>query len=148
MRPDPSTVLRGTAAAMMVDLPKDIRTPFGLSTAGTAGALNLIVAEEFDRMVDRLAEENAATAAILADAQSAVDRELSDRIAVALAEPAPANLRVSTFQALNDRLRALLVEVHAFVDGSGEPAAAELNERIWAELDASTRRREVHLAQR
>lgn len=144
MRPDPPIVLRGIAMAMLADLPPDIRTPFGQSTAGIAGTLSLIVAEEFDRMADRLAAENEAVAAILREATELVPG-LAGRIKEALERVTPSNLRVSSFQAVNDRLWGLLIEVHAALEEVRTTEAEALLERIWAELEASTRRREVQL---
>jgi hypothetical protein len=130
--------------AMLADLPPDIRTPFGQSTAGIAGTLTLIVAEEFDRMADRLAAENKAVAGILREA-TALLPGLAGRIEEALESMTPSDLRVSSFQAVNDRLRGLLIEVHAALEERGTAEGQALVERIWAELEASTRRREVQL---
>jgi hypothetical protein len=47
-------------------------------------------------------------------------------------------------QASNDRLRALLIDVHATVETREGNGFERLNERIWRELQESTRRR--HLA--
>jgi hypothetical protein len=131
--------------ALLADLPADIRTPFGQSTASMAGALAWIVAEEFDGMAHRLATENTAVAEILRDALPLLPDELRARIEATLTAVEPPDLRVSSFQAVNDGLRALLIEVHVVVEGDAGEAARSIEECIWAELDASTKRRHVQL---
>ena len=64
------------------------------------------------------------------------------QVDAALARPAPVNLRISTLQAENDALRAALILVHAAVDGARDAEAKALDERIWAELVESTKRRQ------
>jgi hypothetical protein len=145
MRPDPGKVLEGTAMAMLADLTPQVRTPFGQNVAGMAGTLNIILAQEFDRLVDRLARENEAVAAILAAAASLVPREFATRLREAVDGCQPADLRVSTLQAVNDRLRSLLIEAHIAVESDTRPEAAALNTRIWTELKESTLRRQVQL---
>jgi hypothetical protein len=145
MRPDPGKVLEGAAMAMLADLTPQVRTPFGQNVAGMAGTLNIILAQEFDRLVDRLARENEAIAAIFVDAAERVPPELATRLRDAIDTREPADLRVSTLQAINDRLRGLLIEVHIAVENDPRPEAAALNARIWTELKESTLRRQVVL---
>ena len=145
MRPDVPIVLGGIAQALLADLPNDIRSPFGKSVASMAGTVTLVIAQEVDRLVDRLVIENEATAAILSDACAVLSEELADRVRLAVRDRTPRDLRVSTVQAINDTLRALLIEVHAEVEAAGTPAANAMNERIWAELAESIRRRALNL---
>jgi len=50
---------------------------------------------------------------------------------------------VSTLQGINDRLRAILVDVHAAIEETPGEGARAMEERIWEELRESTRRRHV-----
>lgn len=142
MRPDPGTVLRGIAKVQAEDLARELRTPFGQATNGMAGSLAAILAVEVDGLVDRLATENEATAAILDDSLPLLGAPLSSAVKHALSARQPSDLRVSTVQAINDRLRGLLVDVHAFVERLDGQHAREIESRIWAELQESTLRRQ------
>jgi hypothetical protein len=105
----------------------------------------MMIGQEFDRAAARLVEENAAILAILARAQSSMDDAgLQDRISRELGEIPGQDLHVSALQAENDRLRALLIDVHAAVEGTDGAEAEALDRLIWDELRESTRRR--HLA--
>ena len=144
MRPDPSRALMGSGQALLMELAPDVRTPFGQHLATYAAAINIVLAQEFDRMVDRLHQENEAVAAILLDAAPLLaDRELAARAVAAADGRQAANLRVSTFQAINDRLRSVLIEVHAAIEETPGDAAREMDDRIWAEYALSTQRRHV-----
>ena len=145
MRPDPDKVLMGVAMAVMAELPPEIRTPFGQSKAQMGGMLLLVLAQESDRLVERLNKENEAVAAILFDAARLLSQELAMRVKEAIRGRVLPDLRVSTLVGINDRLRGLLIDVHAVVERLTSPEAAIINARIWAELVESTRRRHVEV---
>jgi hypothetical protein len=108
--------------------------------------LAFLLAQEADRLVDRLHRENQAVATLLGDATPLLaDEALRARAGEAAAHGDPADLRVSTLQALNDRLRAVLVDVHAAIEETPGPGAAAMDARIWSELVESTSRRHVEL---
>ncbi len=144
MRPDAGRVLNGVAVALMTRVAPEIRTPFGQQLAGLSAVLLRVVATEFDRIADRLSVENAAVAAILSDAAAVLpDASLAVRAGEAANAATPPDLRVSTLQAINDRLRAILVDVHAAIEETPGEEARAMEERIWEELRESTRRRHV-----
>lgn len=144
MRPDAGRVLNGVAVALLTRVAPEIRTPFGQQLAGLSAVLLRVVATEFDRIADRLSVENAAVAAILSDAAAVLpDASLNVRAREAANAATPPDLRVSTLQAINDRLRAILVEVHAAIEETPGEEARAMEERIWEELRESTRRRHV-----
>lgn len=144
MRPDAGRVLNGVAVALMTKVAPEIRTPFGQQLAGLSAVLLRVVATEFDRMADRLSVENGAVAAILSDAAAVLpDASLAVRAREAADAATAPDLRVSTLQAINDRLRAILVEVHAAIEETPGEEARAMEERIWEELRESTRRRHV-----
>ena len=144
MRPDAGRVLNGVAVALMTRVAPEIRTPFGQQLAGLSAVLLRVVATEFDRIADRLSVENAAVAAILSDAAAVLpDASRNVRAREAANAATPPDLRVSTLQAINDRLRAILVDVHAAIEETPGEEARAREERIWEELRESTRRRHV-----
>jgi hypothetical protein len=136
-------VLGAIAAGVAGQLP-DTPTPFGQQTLGIAAGLSMMLAQDIDRAPARLVDEHRATAAILRDAIAVIgDDALTARIEDALARDILADLHVSALQAEDDRVRELLVEVHARVEALNTAEALVLNERIWAELQESTRRRHL-----
>jgi len=144
MRPDPPKVLMGVASALLAQLAPEVKTPFGQQMASLAGMLVFIFAQEADHIVDRLHRENQAVATLLGDAAPLLaDEVLRARAREAAAHGDPADLRVSTLQALNDRLRTVLVDVHAAIEETPGPDAAAMDARIWSELVESTNRRHV-----
>jgi hypothetical protein len=145
MRPDVPRVLNGVAMTLATDILREVQTPIGQQAISHAAGLLMMIGQEFDRAAARLVEENAAILALLARAQSSMDElGLQDRIARELGEVPGQDLRVSALQAENDRLRALLIDVHATVERMDGAEADALDRLIWDELRESTRRR--HLA--
>ena len=144
MRPDPSRVLGGVAATLSTAIMVDAKTPFGAYLAGVAAGLTGTLAVEIERIADRLYRENRALVELLANATPLLGNEMGSRIRSAVAEEAePPNILVSTLVAANDRLRFLLIELHAIVESQSSEAARAMDERIWDELRESTRRRHI-----
>ncbi len=146
MRPDPGRVLMGLTSKLALTVAADCRTPFGQTTAGHAAALTMVLAQEVDRLPERLYRETEAVSAILEDALPLLDRTLAARVRETLANRTSPDLRISSLQAANDAVRAVLVDVHAAVEALDSAAARAMNERIWDELRESTRRRHVVMA--
>lgn len=142
MRPDPGRVLQGVAVNLLTNVMQEIRTPFGMQTVGIAGSLAMMTAEEFDRAADRLVSENRAVRAILADGLPLVSGDAAAAVAAAIATPPAADFKVSSLLAENDSVRAGLIALQAGVEPAATPEARAMDERIWAELIESTRRRE------
>lgn len=142
MRPDAGRVLQGIAVNLLSNVMPEIRTPFGQQTVGIAGALTMMLAEESDRAANRLSVESAIIRGILTDGLSLVRNEAQAAVSAALATPAPSDIRVSSLLAENDALRAGLIALHAAVEQLETPEGRAIDDRIWAELVESTRRRD------
>lgn len=142
MRPDPGRVLQGVAVNLLTNVMQEIRTPFGQQTVGIAGSLAMMAGEEFDRAADRLVSENRIVRALLAEGLALVDGRTAPAVNAAIATPAAPDFRVSSLLAENDRLREGLIALQAALEHLPSPGARSLDERIWAELIESTRRRE------
>lgn len=145
MKPEPARVLQGVGMTLLTTVLGDAQTPFGQQTVSVAGGLVFMVADEFDRAADRLVVENAIVRDILIDARPLLPPAMRSGIDTAIATRST-SYKVSALQAENDVLRGALVDVHAAVDAidsdEAKVAAQAFSERIWAELVASTRRRE------
>lgn len=143
MRPNPDRVLMVMAGALG-GLTAEVRTPFGAQTAGLSAMLAGMLAQEWDRAASRLVEENVAITGLLERARLILTEEGLHARVDAVAERIPASdLRVSALQAENDELRAVLIDVHAAVDGALGEQHELLNRLIWDELRESTRRRHL-----
>ena len=144
MRPDPPVVLLAVAGALQELLPH-VPDAYGQQTLGIAASLVGMLAQEWDRAPARLWEENEAVRQLLA--RGAELPGLAPSLRARLREGGQARVnpgaRLSELQAENDRLRALLIELHAAVEELDGEEARALDEEIWAELVASTRRRHV-----
>lgn len=143
MRPDPSRVLFGIASTLSTQLAMEAKTPFGAYLAGMSAGLTSTLAVEFERIIDRLHKENEVLVTLLGDAAPLVDEALRIRLEAANGEASPPNLLLSTLVGANDRLRALLIEVHIAVEATPGDAARAMEARIWDELRESTRRRHI-----
>lgn len=144
MRPDVPKVLNGIASTLATQVMPEVRTPFGQQNTGIASQLCFMIAQEFDRAAARLVEENSAILGIFERALPVLGEDpLRDQLQEALATLPATDLRVSALQAENDRLRSLLITLHAQVEQIDTPEGAALNELIWDELRKSTRRRKV-----
>jgi hypothetical protein len=129
---------------LLMNVAPDTKTPFGLQTVNLAGALALMASEESERAADRLVTENQIVRELLSDGLSLAG-DARAAVEVALATPPAPNLRVSSLQAENDALRRGLIELHSAAESGETPEAAAFNERIWAELIESTRRRQFQV---
>jgi hypothetical protein len=145
VRPDPARVLEGVTFNLAAGLGPEVASAFGKSTVEHAAGLLMVLAEEVDRLADRLSRENAAVAALLGDASPLVSHALQERVRDALANGEPPDIRVSTLRDLNDSFRGLLIDVHAEVEALHTPEASAMDERIWDELRESTRRRHLQV---
>jgi hypothetical protein len=144
MVPSVASVLNGIARTLLMDLLPETAHPYHAQTLQLDAVLAMMCAQEFDRAAARLVDENAAIVALLRDAEARVsDGALRDELRAAAAAEPP-GLLVSALQDRNRALRAVLVRLHAHVEA--RPDAAALNERIWAELVESTRRRQLDMA--
>jgi hypothetical protein len=144
MRPDSSRTLQAVGMSLVMNIMPELRTPFGQNLASHAAGLAIMIAEESERAADRLVTENRVVRELLTDGL-ALAGEARAAVEAALATSAAPNLRVSSLQAENDVLRRGLIELHAAVESNQTPEAAAMNERIWAELIESTRRRQFQV---
>jgi hypothetical protein len=139
VKPEPGRVLQGLGVSLLTAVLPEVATPFGQQTTSSAGALALMISEEFDRAPDRLSRENDVLREILSDARRVTPGE-AEAIDNAFAVKA-GDLRVSSLQKENDALRGALIAVQAAAETLDTAEARGLNGRIWAELVESTKRR-------
>ena len=141
MKPDLSRALQGVGITMISKVMAEIQTPFGQQEVGLAAQLAFWASEEAERGADNLVTETKATRELLL-AGLPFAGAAAGEVEAALATPAAANFRLSSLEAENDAVRRGLVALQAALEANPSPDAEALNERIWAELIESTRRRQ------
>lgn len=146
MKPDVSRMLEVSAISLMTRLGPGLPTHYEQSTAGALGALLLALREEFERGAARRVEENDAIRQLFLRAHPVVrDAALGERLHAAAESPST-DLAISALEAENDRLRGLLIELHAHVESLDGPEPREVDDAIWRELSRSTERRKFAMA--
>jgi hypothetical protein len=146
VKPDASKLLEVIAGKLLFEIAPNVQPSYRQSSVGLTGMLLGMVREEFERACARRVEENGALRALFARAATDVaDTDLRRRLESA-AGGTDASLLVSALEKGNDALRALLIELHAHVEGQDAPWARALDAEIWRELVVSTERRRFSLA--
>ena len=146
MKPEIAKVLEVLAGKLLFEIAPNVSPAYRKSSVGVSALLLGMVREEFDRAAARRVEENDALRALFRDASPAItDTDLRRRLDEAAAGR-DASLRVSELERTNDALRALLMQLHAWVETQPGAGARGIDERIWRELVLSTERRKLGLA--
>lgn len=146
MRPTVSKVLDHTVGNLATEILPVVPTSFRQGLVGAQIALLAAIREEFDRGAARRVEENDAVRGLFQLAAGLpLEADLGQRLAEA-ASGAEDALDIPTLDASNDRLRALLIELHTAVEALEGDAARRIESAIWSELVASTERRKLGMA--
>jgi hypothetical protein len=146
MTPDVGQVLTHLAGTLLMEVAPLIPVDYAQKNTQLAAMLLTACVEEWDRAVERRVEENRALRSLFRAALAEVaDPELRRRLEEAVAE-AELPLRVSAQSRENDRLRSLLIELHAHVEELDSPGARRLEDAIWQELRRSTERRRLSIS--
>lgn len=141
MKPDPTTVLDGVSATLIVDVIPHIGTSYGQQAVAGAATLLAAARDEIERGVARRVEENRAMRRLFADGRDAVaDPELAAALRDA-AEGQDGSLMLTDVDLENRRLRGLLLRLHVHVEELATAPAKRVEAAIWRELRASTERR-------
>ena len=141
MKPEIPNVLEILAGTLLFDVMPNVSPSYRQSSVGVSAMLLGLVRAEWDRAASRRSEENAALRALFRESLSAVsDANLRSRLDEA-ANSGDASLRISDLERDNEKLRALLIELHAHVELEPGAAARAVAAAIWRELSDSTERR-------
>lgn len=129
MKPTPAAMLQGCGAALLTRIAPQLEEGSYLRGEVTTLALMMmLLAQEADRTVERLVNENAAMRALFAEAaQAPFSEELKERLAAAAAGQ-DTSLRVSALEESNVALRITLQRLDQAVDRA--PWAADWKRRI------------------
>jgi len=141
MRPAVAPVAAFLATRMSQEIAPKLEG-FSAGNAGMIGAMLQMMSEEWDRAASRLVVENAAVRTLLQRAGEV----LGDASFGAAAVGDDLDLRISSLDAANDRLRRVLTAAHARVEERDGVDARALEAAIWDELRASVARRRISSA--
>ncbi len=146
MRPSVPKVLDQTVGNLATEILPLMPTSFRQGLVGAQIALLMAVREEFDRGAARRVEENDAVRGLLRLASGLpLEAGLAERLESA-ARGSDDSLQIPALDAENNRLRQLLIELHAAVADLEGDAPRRLESAIWSELVASTERRKLGMA--
>jgi hypothetical protein len=146
MKPDVEVTLQLIAASLLTEIAPKISDDYTMRNSALAAMLLQIAAEEWDRAAARRVEENRAMRRLFAEAAPEIDdADLRARLEAASGEE-DERLRISDLNRSNDRLRALLIELHAHLEEIDSDTARRIEAAIWQELRVSTERRAVSVA--
>lgn len=146
MIPDVPTILNGIARCTAMEIGPEMRSQYGTWSVQLIPVLLMMVAQEFDRAAARLTEENETLVGLFKEANTLVTDETLRRDLAEAAAAGDSSLMVSALRERNHRLRALLIRLHGHVETLAGSTARAFDDRLWAELVASTRRRHLDLA--
>jgi hypothetical protein len=141
MKPDADHLLRMLAGRLLMHVTPEVATEYTRSNVGLISLLMMAAAEDFDRAAARLIEENGQMRRIFSDAAAVVsDSDLRQRLEEA-AVKTDEDFRVSALESANQPMRALLIDLHAHIEGLEGQDAKRIDNAIWTELAASAKRR-------
>jgi hypothetical protein len=133
MKPEVDLMLQLIAASLMTEIAPKISDDYTQRNSMLTAMLLQSASEEWDRAAARRVEENGALRRLFAEVAPEIgDPGLRTRLETASGEEGE-SLRISDLNRSNDRLRTLLIELHAHLE-------------IWQELRVSTERRALSLA--
>ena len=142
MKPDPTRLLEVAQSHLLAITAPAVTSGYERASLAVLSGMLGSVRRELEHGIARRVEENAALRALFRDACADVeDAALRGRLESAAASVDP-GLAASELDLRNAELRALLIELHVAVEESRAPAARRIEAAIWAELVASTERRQ------
>ncbi|MDO8288943.1 MAG: hypothetical protein Q7T44_06970 [Parvibaculum sp.] len=143
MKPEVTTVMHGYVGTLFGSILPNLNSEYSMGDTGLMAMSFMMMAQEFDRAAEIRLQENEDMRALFAHAAEEIDNEpLAKRLREA-ASGADASLRVSALTKANDELKALLIELHEYVEASSAKWAPELEMRIWSVLCAGVERRKL-----
>ena len=141
MKPVLSAVLGALSARVFGEMMPVLPAGYRQSDALIVALLLAGAAEEHERAADVRHAAVEGLRAVMARALEALPAGPLRETVAAAADTRPASLRISDLDACGDKLSAVLIGLHAYVEDGGEPWAREIERDIWAALRADCQRR-------
>ena len=121
MTPTVRDVLQGCVAALSRPVAPEAGPDYAASRVGIVSMLTMMAAAEAERCAGAAIKENADIRAVFADVSANYDAALAGRLSAAARE-VDEDLDVPALDAVNARLRDLLIELHQAVEAAGDAA--------------------------
>lgn len=145
MKPDIPDVLNGFTLTLLTEILPNLGAEYSMGNTAVMSQSLAVIANEFERGAEIRHRENEEMRALFAEAAGVIDdKALAARLAEAAASR-DTSLLISALDAANDRLKTLLIELHAVVEVSKAPWAAALDGKIWDHIVAAADRRKLTL---
>ena len=143
MKPVVDNVLQGCFATLLMEVAPHLGAEYSVGDVSVMGLMLCMTAEEYDRAAEVRTEDNAEMRSIFAEAASQIeDADLRRRLGEA-SETRDVSLRISALDKTNDDLKAVLIDLQAWLEGQGGDWAAHIERRIWKHLVDSSERRKL-----
>lgn len=143
MRPQLPQVLGGFLQSISEDIMPHIGTEYAQKEMEIILLSLMAAAEESDRGAEVRVRDNEDLRALFSRASKHLsDDTLKKRLSEA-ASTTDESLRVSDLDAANDKLLALLIELHERVENTDDDRARSTEAEIWEFLGTSTQRRAI-----
>jgi hypothetical protein len=143
MKPEVTTVMGGYVGTLFGSILPHLNSEYSMGDTGLMAMSFMMMAQEFDRAADIRLQENEDMRALFAHAADVVDNEKLSAALRAAGSGADTSLRIHALNAGNDELKAVLIELHAYVEASDAHWAPELEMRIWSVICAGAERRKL-----
>lgn len=138
MKPDVSIVAAELASRLRTDLMAEL-TGFRANVAAMGAELLDMIAEQWDGAAANLVSENQTIRVLLRQGGEV----FGDPGLIEGAKGDDSDLRISSLQKENERLRQALIGLHERVEADGGQAAKQLDDAIWQLLLRSVEMRRV-----
>jgi len=143
MRPEVNTVMQGCFATLLMEVAPHLGAEYSVGDVSIMGLMLFMTAEEYDRAAEVRTLDNAEMRSIFAEAASQIeDAEIRRRLSDA-SDMRETSLRISALDETNDALKALLIDLQAYLEGQPGDWAAHMERRIWQHLKDSAERRKL-----
>jgi hypothetical protein len=129
MTPALPDILRGNFMSLAIPGPPEQQGEFMTGRVGVIALLSLLAAQEVERGTMARIWENAAIAAVLAEAAAAYGVQYADVAAIA-----PADLSLEALDRANAALRRALIALHEAVEAAGDLARHRAIVGLYGEM--------------
>jgi hypothetical protein len=145
VKPDAARFLEVAAAHVALRTGPALGSGYEQSTMMVLAAMLICMREEFDRAAARRVEENRELRRIFGAAVGVVEEPTLRAALERAAGRGDESLAVPDLEESNATLRALLIDLHVYVERNPSSETRQIEEEIWRELVASTERRRLSL---
>jgi len=138
VKPDNDVLLRSLAQTLASDIIPKIPTSYGRADAALMVEILLAVAGDLEGAASRIFEENKALRTLFSKAFGIAKDEKLKKQLLEASETSDDDIRISSLEKSNRKLSALLIALHAYVEGEAEEQISHIEIEVWKFLSAKT----------